>query len=54
VGWGIDQNHSRPEKLQKVSLNVESYEECYLKDRKYFSKRLKPGQNFCAGIKGLY
>jgi len=52
VGWENTLNHEKAETLQKVSLKVESYEDCYIKDREFVGKRLKPGQNFCAAIKG--
>jgi len=52
VGWGVTEENERAEDLQKAVLKVEPYLDCYLKDPKFFGKRLKPGQNFCAGNNG--
>jgi len=38
--------------LQEATLSIQSYWDCYLQNKRYFSKYLKPGINFCAGDKG--
>jgi hypothetical protein len=35
--------------LQEASIPIQSYEDCYLSQKTFFSKHLKPGYNFCAG-----
>jgi len=52
VGWGVTQDHERSFELKKAVLHIDSHRDCYLMNRAYFSSRLKPGQNFCAGVKG--
>jgi len=52
VGWGQTEDGTKSEDLMMVTLRVDSYLECYLKDRRIFGKRLRPGKNFCAGVNG--
>jgi len=52
VGWGQTEDETNSEDLKMVTLRVDSYLECYLKNRTYFGKRLRPGKNFCAGVNG--
>ncbi|CAB3387319.1 Hypothetical predicted protein [Cloeon dipterum] len=49
VGFGLAENFSVPTTLQEAQLAIRSNRECYLSDRPFFGKQLKPGDNFCAG-----
>jgi hypothetical protein len=50
VGWGYtDHKFTRPDLLQVGKLKVLNHSECYLQEKQYFGKNLKPGVNFCAG-----
>ncbi|XP_059488224.1 enteropeptidase-like [Neocloeon triangulifer] len=50
VGWGFTLDHEQPEILQKAKLKVVSYEDCFESKSKFFSKYMRPTENFCAGI----
>ncbi|XP_059482146.1 serine protease gd-like [Neocloeon triangulifer] len=50
VGWGYNSNLEQPDILKKATLKVASYEECFESDPKFFSKFMRPTENFCAGI----
>jgi len=52
VGWGMTEDRELSDNLKVASLRVEPHLDCYLQDREYFSSRLKPGKNFCAGVNG--
>jgi hypothetical protein len=54
VGWGQTESQSESEVLLEADMRVESHLNCYLKNRKFFSKHLKPGTNFCAGGSGIF
>jgi hypothetical protein len=50
VGWGkVNVSDVRPHELQVAHLEVQSYQQCYLQEKQFFGKFLKPGVNFCAG-----
>ncbi|XP_065335987.1 transmembrane protease serine 9-like [Cloeon dipterum] len=50
IGFGItDSNKTLPETLQEAKLQIRSHKVCYLSNRRFFQKYLKPGDNFCAG-----
>ncbi|XP_059488773.1 transmembrane protease serine 2-like [Neocloeon triangulifer] len=50
VGWGYTLDHEQSEILQKAKLKVVSYEDCFKSNSMFFSKFLRPTENFCAGI----
>jgi hypothetical protein len=53
AGWGYtDDNVTQPDILQSISLRVLPYNECFLREKKFFGKYLKPGRNFCVGPSG--
>ncbi|XP_065346523.1 putative serine protease 45 [Cloeon dipterum] len=49
VGFGLVDNHTRTDDLQEVRLPILAHKECYLSNRRFFGKYLRPGDNFCAG-----
>jgi hypothetical protein len=38
--------------LQKAQVTVVSHRECYLREKIFFRRYLRPGVNFCAGGNG--
>ena len=54
AGWGLtDDNMTQTYVLQSISLRVLPYNECFLREKKFFGKYLKPGRNFCVGPSGV-
>ncbi|XP_065334713.1 plasminogen-like [Cloeon dipterum] len=49
VGFGLMDNYTLPDVLQEANLRIISHQECYLQNRRFFGKYLRPGDNFCAG-----
>ncbi|XP_065335868.1 chymotrypsin B-like [Cloeon dipterum] len=50
VGFGLTEHYSLSDTLQEARLSIRKHEECYLSNRILFGKRLRPGDNFCAGF----
>ncbi|XP_065345843.1 uncharacterized protein LOC135943305 isoform X1 [Cloeon dipterum] len=50
VGFGLIENYSRPNILQKAFLRIAPHEDCFYSNKKFFSKNLRPVQNFCVGF----
>ncbi|XP_059491026.1 uncharacterized protein LOC132205773 [Neocloeon triangulifer] len=49
AGYGKTAEDIRATVLQKVELNIASHRNCFLQQRQFFGKFLKPTMNFCAG-----
>ncbi|XP_059480094.1 serine protease gd-like isoform X2 [Neocloeon triangulifer] len=49
VGWGLTEHLTQPDELQQVVLPIKSHFQCFLQNRPFFSKYLRPGLSFCAG-----
>ncbi|XP_065346859.1 uncharacterized protein LOC135944075 isoform X2 [Cloeon dipterum] len=49
VGFGLADNYTLPDELQEARLPIRGHKECYLSNRRFFGKYLRPGDNFCAG-----
>jgi hypothetical protein len=52
-GWGDTENQTQADILQEAKLKVEPHRDCYLKNRSFFGRYMKPGHNFCAGGTGM-
>ncbi|XP_065335649.1 uncharacterized protein LOC135936674 isoform X7 [Cloeon dipterum] len=50
VGFGLTANYSQAKILQKAFLRIVSHNECFFSNKRFFSKHLRPTQNFCAGF----
>ncbi|XP_059487703.1 CLIP domain-containing serine protease B8-like isoform X2 [Neocloeon triangulifer] len=50
VGWGHTSDYRQANILQEAVLKIASYEECYESKRLFFSRNLRPTENFCAGF----
>ncbi|XP_065335648.1 uncharacterized protein LOC135936674 isoform X6 [Cloeon dipterum] len=50
VGFGLTANYSQATILQKAFIRIESHNECFFSNKRFFSKHLRPTQNFCAGF----
>ncbi|CAB3369679.1 Hypothetical predicted protein [Cloeon dipterum] len=49
-GFGLTANYSQATILQKAFLRIASHNECFFSNKNFFSKYLRPTQNFCAGF----
>jgi len=54
VGRGLNLNNDNPDKLQRVELAIDSVLDCFQTDYEYFTGRLKPLLQFCAGKGGMH
>ncbi|XP_059488295.1 uncharacterized protein LOC132204067 isoform X2 [Neocloeon triangulifer] len=50
VGWGLTYQHTQPDVLQKADITVVSYQQCFDSNKRFFSRNMRPRENFCAGI----
>ncbi|CAB3376932.1 Hypothetical predicted protein [Cloeon dipterum] len=51
AGFGLVDGYKIPKKLQEARLPITTHKECYLSNRRFFGKYLRPGDNFCAGYR---
>jgi hypothetical protein len=48
VGWGQTEKYTLSEQLLEAKMQALNHTQCYLKNRAFFKKTLRPGRNFCA------
>ncbi|XP_059468385.1 uncharacterized protein LOC132192438 [Neocloeon triangulifer] len=49
AGFGLTEERQRSHQLKKVEVEIPSHQACFLQNKKFFGKNLKPTMNFCAG-----
>ncbi|XP_065345912.1 uncharacterized protein LOC135943351 isoform X2 [Cloeon dipterum] len=50
VGFGFTEQFTKSSILQKAYLRIAPHEECFYTNKKFYSRNLRPTQNFCAGF----
>ncbi|CAB3372658.1 Hypothetical predicted protein [Cloeon dipterum] len=50
VGFGFTEKFTKSNILQKAYLRIAPHEECFYSNKRFYSRNLRPTQNFCAGF----